>query len=358
MSLNSGPFTPRTEGGIRFFKSGWKSLSLIIRFMRLFTIIFLLFLPIAASAQSAFDIGKLSDEGRAILAKIERDNSVPSDTMGMRFEYLPKDYPLTVLREKLEMNELVMLTKHNNPIVRCYAFKAITMVSEEEAFQILPQHFHDTAQVYTHAGCFGKDVSVGDFFVGVFKGWEMKRIDSTYLRALDSLLIFTPNQLMARSYAMQAMKPDNRYYARVREIVTSERDFGALIGLAKFRRTEDIHLIMTTVVDGRHWIYGTFPYLANLQAIREFPNPEFLSFLELHLEEVLNNDTCPSCMLLYYDIAAIGNREAQVLLSRPFLISDANIRPKHLIELGRALRMNKNPVYDSLRKRLQEEIGN
>lgn len=231
------------------------------------------------------------------------------------------------------------------------------MVSEEEAFSILPQHFQDTAQVYTHAGCFGKDVSVGDFFVGVFKGWETKRIDSTYLRALDSLLIFTPNLLMARSYAMQAMKPDSRYYARVREIVTNERDFGALIGLAKFKRAEDIHLIMTTVVDGRHWIYGTFPYLANLQAIREFPHPEFLSFLELHLEEVLNNETCPSCMLLYYDIAAIGNPKAQEILNRPFLISDANIRLKHLIELAQALQMHKGTMYNNLRKKLRDEIG-
>src|SRR5690606_37138539 len=120
--------------------------------------------------------------------------------------------------------------------------------------------------------------------------------------------------------------------------------FGALIGLAKFRRTEDIHLIMTTVVDGRHWIYDTFPYLANLQAIREFPHPEFLSFLELHLEEVLNKETCPSCMVLYYDIAAIGNREARELLNRPFLISDSHVRSKHLIHLAQALQMHKGPM--------------
>lgn len=157
--------------------------------MRFFTVIFLLILPIAASTQWAIDIDKLSDEAKAVLTEIETDNIVPSDTMGLRFEYLPKDYPLTVLREKLQVNELVMLTKHNNPIVRCYAFKALTMVSEQEAFSLLAHHFQDTAQVYTHAGCFGKDVLVGDFFVSVFKGSETKRIDSTYLRALDSFLI-------------------------------------------------------------------------------------------------------------------------------------------------------------------------
>lgn len=324
--------------------------------MRFLTVIFLLILPIAASAQWALDIGKLSDEGRAILAKIERDNSVPSDTMGLRFEYLPKDYPLTVLREELEVNELLMLTKHNNPIVRCYAFKALTMVSEEEAFQILPQHFQDTSQVYTHFGCFGKHLSVGDFFVSVFKGMETKRIDSARLRKLDSILIFTPNKLKARSYAMQAMKPDRRYYSRVREIVINEKDFGALIGLAKFRRPEDIHLITTTATGGQ-WPYDSRPYLANLQAIREFPHPQFLSFLEVQLDESINSGDCSSCWLLYYDIAGIQNREAHQLLNRSFQIADPKIRSKHLLELSRALKMNQNPIYDALRKKLQLETA-
>ena len=62
-------------------------------------------------------------------------------------------------------------------------------------------------------------------------------------------------------------------------------------------------------------------------------------------------------MLLYYDIAAIGNRKAQEILNRPFLISDANIRLKHLIELARALQMHKGPMYNNLRKKLRGEIG-
>src|SRR5688572_15665433 len=83
----------------------------------------------AASGQSDFDVNKLSADGKSILAKIETDDYVPSDSMGFWFP-VPKDYPLTVLRKKLGVAELMELVKHHNPIVRCYAFKALTMVSE------------------------------------------------------------------------------------------------------------------------------------------------------------------------------------------------------------------------------------
>jgi hypothetical protein len=166
----------------------------------------------------AFDADKVSIEGKAIVSEIHKYNSVPFDTtLAFRVKYLPKDYPLTRLREKLAIDELTELTKHNDPIVRCFSFKALTQRDESAAFLVVKHHLQDTTKVSAYRGCFGGIEFVGDYFVGVFQGREAISHDTTHLYTLDSLLIFIPNKLKSRSDAIKRAGEKGKYYSRIKE---------------------------------------------------------------------------------------------------------------------------------------------
>ena len=319
--------------------------------MKYYLLILLPLLPLSARAQARFDPTGLSHDGRLVLEQIKHDQDAPMDTMGLRFGNLPKDYPLTMLRERVSVAELKNMTNHDNPLVRCYAFKALTMVSEPDAFLIVTTRLQDSAKVSATLGCIATDQFVGDFFIRVFKGHEAIVKNPAHIRTLDSLLIFEPNKLNARSEVMRWVKPEEKYYQRIREVVKNEKDAGALIGLAKFEKEDDIELIITTQVKPE-WPYDRFPQIANFVAIEKFPHPAFLPFLQASLKKCLMTSPGHDAYFLYQAIAAYDNKNAHALLSQPFHIKDNTIRHKHLEELSDALRRDSHPLYHDLREQL------
>jgi hypothetical protein len=324
--------------------------------MKFCSVIFLALVSLDVFAQLSFNADKISVEGKAIVAKIEYDKSVPSDTMGLRFGNLPKDYPLTLLREKLTIEELLELTNHSNPIVRCYSFKALTQRDENSAFRVIGDHLQDTTQISTHHGCFGSEEFVGDYFIGVYRGYEAISHDTAHLNVLDSLVIFTPNKLEARHDAIRRAGKNGKYYERIKEIAISDKLAGAVIALATFRRAEDVDIIMQTKVTGEPFKYH--PLATTFFAISQFPHPKFLSFLESQLQPIMSKHPHVESSFLYEAISNYNSKEAGALLARAFQISDNELRLKHLESLSRVLRRNTSPVYNDLRKKIGTEIKN
>lgn len=276
--------------------------------------------------------------------------------MGLRLGYLPKDYPLTLLREKLSIDELFELTNHNNPIVRCYGLKALTQRNQNVAFQIITNHLQDTIEISTHHGCLGSDEFVGDYFIGVFRGHEAISHDSLHLNTLDSLLIFTPNKLEARHDAIRRAAKKGKYYNRIKEIAVHDKLAGSVVALANFRRAADVNIIMETKVTGERFRY--YPLATTFFAISQFPHPEFLPFLEGHLQQIMSKSPHVESSFFYRAISNYNSKEAGVLLARAFQITDKELRLKHLEELSRILKRNSNPVYNDLRKRIVSEVKN
>lgn len=352
MSRHRRPSTLNPECGAGF--SGRpKFLIFDIEVMKRFIAIFFAFAASSTLAQSSFDAQKLSVEARAVISKIKDDNSVPFDTMGLRFGNLPKDYPLILLRKKLTIDELFQLTNHYNPIVRCYGFKALTQRDENAAFQVLANHLQDTIEISTHYGCLGERKFVADYFIGVFQGHEAIVHDTLHLNTLDSLLIFTPNKLEARNEAARRAGKKGKYYNRIREIAINDKLAGAVVALASFKRPEDVDIIMETKVTGEPFRY--YPLATTFFAISQFPHPKFIPFLEGHLQPIMNKAPHVESWLLYQAISNYNTKEASALLARAFHIADNNLRMKHLEELSRVLKRNSNPIYNDLRKRIIED---
>lgn len=324
--------------------------------MRLCIAILLNLFALGSWAQTKFDSASISPDTKSILKTIEKDNVVPADSMGLRFGFLPKDYPLTLLRKKVSVHELKQLTNHNNPIVRCYAFKALTMVSEPDAFSIVIKHLDDSATVETAHGCLLRREFVGDFFVSVYMGYEAIAPKPSHVKTLDSLLAFEPNNLNARSWALRTLKPEEKYYDVIRSIAIKERVPGALIALAKFQKEQDVDLIMDARVTGEFYTY--LPLMANFQAIAEFPHPSFLPFLRAQLEERMMAAPKGDCMFLLEAITSYKNKISRELLLLLFQIQDNDTRLKHLEKLYWVLKRNRDPIYDDLRQKLRSENPN
>jgi hypothetical protein len=323
--------------------------------MKILIAISLMLAALPGSAQWVFDLDKLSADAKAILSKVEDDNSVPYDTMGaFGSGNLPKDYPLTLLREKLTIDELLELTNHNNPIVRCYSFKALTQRDENAAFEIIKNHLQDTIEISTSHGCLARHEFVGDYFVSVFRGSEAISHDSLHLNTLDSLLIFTPNKLKARDGTIRFAGKKSKYYDRIRELAINDKLAGAVIALAGFRRSEDVDIIMETKVTGERYKYR--PLAATFFAISQFQHPRFLPFLESHLQPIMSKSPQGESFFLYRAISNYNSKEASALLARALQITDKELRLKHLEELSRVLLNNPNPAYSDLRKKIAAEI--
>jgi len=320
--------------------------------MKFFLTIFLAVVTLTVSAQWNFDATKISADAKTIISKIQNDEPVSYDTMGLSFGYT-KDCPLDLLREKLTIVELSELTNHNNPIVRCYCFKALTQRNEKVAFQVMANHLQDTIRIQTHHGCFLNKEFVGDYFIGVFQGCEAVAHDTTHLNILDSLLIFTPNKLAGRNDAIRTAGKKGKYYNRIKEIAVNDKLAGAVIALAGFKRPENANIIMHTKVIGKPFEY--YPLATTFFAISQFPYPTFLPFLESHLQSVMNQHPDVESSYLYEAIASYNTKEAGILLARAFQIPENELRLQHLEKLSYVLTKNANPLYDDLRKKLAAE---
>jgi hypothetical protein len=214
----------------------------------------------------------------------------------------------------------------------------------------------DTSKIKTHYGCFGNDFYAGDYFVSVYSGYEAISRDTLHLNTLDSLLIFTPNKLVARDGALRRAGPKGKYHDRIKEIAINEKLAGAVIALASFRRSEDIDIIMRTRVTQKSSM--SHPLATTFVAICNFPHPTLLPFLESHMETFMNKSPYVESTFLYMAISNYNSKEAGALLARVFNIPDNKMKRDQLEVLSRVLKRNSSPVYNDLLKRIETELKN
>ena len=163
---------------------------------------------------------------------------------------------------------------------------------------------------------------------------------------LDILLLNTPNQLYARYGAIDGADTSEENYPRFRELVLTERNEDALVALARFKKQEDIPLILNFPIEDE--------YFYTYRAIAEFPATEFLSLLETNLYLTLNETHYSNeWRELYRAIAAYTNEHAVSLLEIPVLqAGHKHTREYRLKYVHDAIRNYKIPIYDELRWKL------
>ncbi len=134
-----------------------------------------------------------------------------------------------VFRKHASKNELLVLTNHSNPMVRCYAYLAISQLPNLDFIPILEHHFNDTAKVKTTPEFINDDygiyfwkndefeISVGDIMVFIststeyFNCYECKKLNTFDRYILYQKLIQTDNNLNNTYIAWKELHPSSKH---------------------------------------------------------------------------------------------------------------------------------------------------
>jgi hypothetical protein len=295
--------------------------------------------------QYQFDKTKISKKTNKIVEEIMLINEVMSSAIGYSGEK-PKQYDnFTELRNKATQKELLELTSHPNGVVRCYAFWALSYIQSVDLLPVIIKHIDDEEFVSTQFGCIGSKEKVGDFFINCINP-DVGKLTVSESKYLDSILIYIPNQLYAKEDAINRAELTEFFYKRVRELVIKEKNQSALVAIAKYKREQDVSLILNNKND-----YYTY------QAIALFPHPDFLPFLQNKLIETLGDDHFSSTWRgMYAAIASYKNDKALELLQIPFTqVKHKHIQKYHMEFIFGALEKFYSPIYEPLLWRMWED---
>ncbi|OQP68476.1 hypothetical protein [Niastella populi] len=300
--------------------------------------------------QFQFDKTKISSQTKAIVTKIEKENRLMGSIVG-NGGIRPKQFDnFTELQKVATNGELQELTNHPNGVVRCYSFWALTYDTSVNLLPIIIKHIPDDEKVSTMFGCIVSSEKVGDFFISLatpqYVDLDSKKLTPNEFNYLDSLLIYTPNKLYAKENAINRARLSEASYERVRELVLKENNQSALVTLAKFKRKQDIQLILNNEMTGERYGKLFFTY----KAISEFPDNAFLPLLERSLYEAIDKGASSTDWReLYKAIASFKNDAALQLLKVPFTqTKHENIRQYHIDFIFAAVHDFYAPVYDEL----------
>jgi hypothetical protein len=323
---------------------------LIETHMRQLATLIIMTLTINCFGQYQFDKTKISKQTVKVVTKIEKVNELMGSAVyysGMK----PKQYDnFEELQKKATQTELMELTNHPNGVVRCYAFWALSFNSSVDLLPIIIKHINDTTSIDTQFGCLGNTEQVGDFFINIvtpqYVDLNSKKLTKTEYEYLDSILVYTPNSLIAKENAISRIKPTEALYVRTRELVIKERNQSALVELAKYKREQDIPLILNNKVGNKPDDGFFFTY----KAITEFPHPTLFPFLKKNLLETLEDDHFSTeWRELYKAIASYKNDTACKILQVPFTeVKHKNIKKYHIEFVFEAVQMFYSPIYEPL----------
>ena len=179
-------------------------------------------------------------------------------------------------------------------------------------FGILLNYLHDTTQVETLSGCIGNTELIGDYFIGV------AQLNPKQESVLDSVLLYDKTiKLDHKSYVLRDLKPQARHYARVKELVRSERNLSALVALAKYRKQSDKVLIAS-------FFNNIDTQTDALYAVNEFADPYFYPYVTKVFEQEWKEKyyDYPKWRICYQVLAQYPNAETMKLFKRTMLTSD------------------------------------
>jgi len=254
------------------------------------------------------------------------------------------------LKRKASEVELIALTDHENPAVRCYAFLALTENNSAKVFDILIKHLKDSDYISTMIGCIMSQEYVGDFFLDlVINGFTEKTVilDEAQAAQIDSILLFDPAvKLAARTTLLENLEPKERYYQRIKEIYTEDGEGPALVCLAKYQRATDKNLISKQLLkaDRDEQFFG-------LKAVRYFPHSAFFPLLQkIHQAEIAKTTgfNYYQLRMLYSAVVQYQTQESKNLLEQTLKNTTAATKQYHSEFIWLALTKYPAPVFEGM----------
>lgn len=130
---------------------------------------------------------------KKIVNKLETGNRVEDAYIGFGGAPSEQFALYEQLKELATEEQLMSLTNHANPAVRCYAFQALAAKQAKNLFPILLEHMNDTALVVTQSGCIVMNMQTCNYFMDVVTpnhvSDNLYKLNSTERHILDSVLL-------------------------------------------------------------------------------------------------------------------------------------------------------------------------
>lgn len=186
-----------------------------------------------------------------IISGIENNKSVECWECNGKYEQAL----LLGLKGAATYNELLELLKNEDPFLAAYAFKALEQNNYPELYPLILAYLFDERKLnFIDREWF----SVGDIVA------TSPRLSSAQKKEVDSLLLYTVNNLSTTKNIISQLKPEERYHDRIAQLASKHPE--ALYLLVQYKRDDDVKIIEQGILN--------YPY-KNLEAITQFPHPHF-----------------------------------------------------------------------------------
>lgn len=197
------------------------------------------------------------------------------------------------LTQKFSEQELIELCEHKNPIVRCYAFQALTETCSPQAYAVLLKHLSDTIEFDRNYGCIADYDGVTDNFldhVGYNRRSPTKyTLSEEQYSYIDSILLFQDEikqrswlgsiEYRSRRYMLERLKPLPHLHNRIRELVNAGVN-EALPVLAQYKDPADTAIFISLLRNDEFSNVGRNRTVYVRKSIRHFPHPSFYPVLK------------------------------------------------------------------------------
>jgi len=217
-------------------------------------------------------------------------------------------------RDTATIEELIHIINHKNPIVKAYSFWALIHKEGVDLMPLIKNHINDTTHLkgyFQHNSYSNIDYLLCDFFIEkatlynpdistkdrydldkIFVDFEVaySGLSKNQYQELDSLLIFTPNQLAYSKLAFLNLEPNPDYYNELKIKYQNDSVNHALIAIARFNKKEDLELINNELSP-----------LIKLTAINVFPDEYFIPFLLDYGDSIIQKKELSIMDRLYYN---------------------------------------------------------
>lgn len=181
------------------------------------------------------------------------------------------------LRDKATDNELIILTDSKYSAVKCYAIKALVSRGTVDVFPLTLKHIKDTTLIRIYDGCESERMTVGEYFLNTSSPY-MYNISShnftqEQINVIDSMLIFDNSiKIFQKFDLLRELKPDSKYYYKIRELSIMEKYPEAILALARYKNPNDIEIIKGLFNEENTEYFAAY-------SAREFPDIEFYPLL-------------------------------------------------------------------------------
>lgn len=264
------------------------------------------------------------------------------------------------LTSKATLEELFLLTNHKNLVVKCYAIDAYCKKNNGNVAMMKPiimKSLYDTTIVrVSYDNCYGETLKLSEYVLHR-KIYCLNTKDSASILKLflsiDSVMIHdTTIKLRYKSTALKKAMPNPKNYDRIREIAIKEKEPAALVALARYKKQEDIAIIMSCLKDEDIGYYIVW-------AIKEFPDVVFYPFLldifkgkwKKRRKEYIG---CHEWWTLYQALAKYTNDETIKLFKNTINLTNASEHEKDMLKncLSVAITRYSHPKFEQFKDKL------